>query len=147
MALVSTNRVESVYDPRGQEVLHLAFRFAGYPVVDPDARLIRCAHEVHSHHACPIVFGQHVEKLRQEWITLLAPDRVGDVQAEILAGFTRGIGSSRWPLPSRSKDPVQGVERGMKAALREACGEEWLPSGAVFRPGLRRRSWPRPGRC
>ena len=49
---------------------------------------------------------------------MLSPDSVGDVQADILFGFTL---FERTPgiLASRGKRPVQRVECGMKIALRE----------------------------
>ena len=102
MALVSTNRVDLVYRLWWQEVLDLACGFFSDPVVDPDSSLIRRAREVRNHHSRPVVFGQHIEKVRQELITLLTPDRVGDVQAEILTGFTVAVGRAPW-WPGLSK--------------------------------------------
>ena len=61
------------------------------------------ASEVQGPETRPIVFGQSVEKVRQEFITLLAPDRVCDVQLEELV-----LLSLTAPAPGRELS-VQGV--------------------------------------
>jgi hypothetical protein len=121
-----------VYHAGGYEIFDPVFCPIGDPVVDLDTGCLRRGLEVEEPHSRAVAAGEEVEEVGEEGVSGLAPEGVGDVEAEGLAV------SALRALASGGQLEVEGVEGWVEVVLREreVEGLGHLPLGVAAGSGV-----------